>query len=45
MSAQDQQVAKSFVDYYYATFDRNRQELLPLYVARTNVERSLDVDF
>ncbi|KAJ3364007.1 Nuclear transport factor 2 [Kappamyces sp. JEL0680] len=29
--SQEEQVAKAFVDYYYATFDRNRQELLPLY--------------
>ncbi|EGF78384.1 hypothetical protein BATDEDRAFT_90859 [Batrachochytrium dendrobatidis JAM81] len=24
-------IAKSFVDFYYATFDRNRAELTPLY--------------
>jgi hypothetical protein len=29
--SQETQVAKSFVDFYYSTFDRNRNELLPLY--------------
>ena len=27
-----QSIAKAFVDYYYATFDRSRAELSPLYV-------------
>jgi hypothetical protein len=27
-----QSIAKAFVDYYYATFDRSRGELGPLYV-------------
>ncbi|KAI8895409.1 hypothetical protein BC833DRAFT_660127 [Globomyces pollinis-pini] len=31
MSGQEAAIARSFVDFYYATFDRNRQELLPLY--------------
>lgn len=26
-----QSIAKSFVDYYYSAFDRNRAELSPLY--------------
>lgn len=27
------QVAKAFTDFYYATFDRSRAELAPLYVS------------
>ena len=27
-----QSIAKAFVDYYYATFDRSRAEIAPLYV-------------
>ena len=30
--AEAEQVAKSFVDFYYQTFDRNRADLVPLYV-------------
>lgn len=28
-----QAVAKAFVEFYYSTFDRNRAELVPLYVS------------
>ncbi|KAJ3276718.1 Nuclear transport factor 2 [Terramyces sp. JEL0728] len=31
MASQEEQVAKAFTEFYYAAFDRNRSELLPLY--------------
>lgn len=42
-----QEVAKAFVEFYYKTFDANRQELLPLYVRiflLDNLAKYLDID-